>query len=389
MNFLFLTQFFSSTRGGGEFVFHHMAKMLAEKNHNVWVISNKIEGENYNFHKNIQVIFVSPTLRYEGGLPPRFSDNLQFSFNAIFKGLKTIQNEKIDVIHSNNFSPALAGSILSTITSVPHVTTIHDVFSLCGKNYWKEWGSQTNISKINVFLAPYFEKLLMKLNYKCIHTVSEMSKEDLVKFGAKKPIYVIPNTIGVIQYSKENQTNNFQFVYVGRLVFYKNVEILLKAVNLVRKNEPNIKLIIVGDGPHRENLEKLVKQLGIESNIDFRGFVNNKEKVDIISKSVALAFPSFCEGFGLVILEAFTQFKPVLVSNVRPMSDIVSHEKNGYVLDPYDEKVWAQYMLDMIKNSDKAKKMGIVGHDLNESHYNENEMFQKLLKMYERVGLSK
>jgi len=69
MKILLLSQFFSSTRGGGEHLFYILAKKLAEKNHQVWVITNKIKDESYPSHKNIKIILVSPVLKYEGGLP--------------------------------------------------------------------------------------------------------------------------------------------------------------------------------------------------------------------------------------------------------------------------------------------------------------------------------
>jgi len=103
MNVLLLSQFFSVTRGGGEYVFSIIAKKLAENNHRVFVITNRISGEVYHDHKNIQIIFVPPVLEYKGGLPPGFLDNIKYTINAIRKGQEIIKEKKIDIIHSNNF----------------------------------------------------------------------------------------------------------------------------------------------------------------------------------------------------------------------------------------------------------------------------------------------
>ncbi|MDE1828704.1 MAG: hypothetical protein KGI25_00115 [Thaumarchaeota archaeon] len=89
MNILLLSQFFSTTRGGGEYVFSLIAKKLAENNHRVFVITNRIEGEKYEQRENIRVTFVPPTLEYSGGLPPGFSDNIRYTINAIRQGLAT------------------------------------------------------------------------------------------------------------------------------------------------------------------------------------------------------------------------------------------------------------------------------------------------------------
>ncbi|MGI0073079.1 MAG: glycosyltransferase family 4 protein [Nitrosotalea sp.] len=379
-----LTQFFSETRGGGEHVFKLLANSLAKNNHKIWIITNKIKEERYNSQENLNIIFVRPTLSYSGK-PPSFSDNVRYCINTIREGLKIIKKERIDVIHSNNFAPALSGAILSSITSKPHILTVHDVFSLCGSNYRKMWGAQADVSKINAILTPLFEKLIIRSKHDCIHTVSEATKDDLIQLGAKKPIHVIHNIIGRHLQKQESKTNSFEFVYIGRLVFYKNLEVAIKAINIARKSEPHIKLVIAGDGPHRHSLEELTKTLGLEQNIEFRGYVNSDEKTRLLASSCGLVFPSLCEGFGIVILEAFDQSKPVLVSNVRPMSDIVSDGKNGFVLDPHDENQWADYLLRIKKNSQEASEMGKNGNRLLATSYTEELMYQKIMKMYQNV----
>jgi len=68
---------------------------------------------NYQESENLKIITVNPTLEYRGGLPTTFADNIRYAINAYRKGRKIIKNQNIDVIHSNIFSPLLAGSLLS------------------------------------------------------------------------------------------------------------------------------------------------------------------------------------------------------------------------------------------------------------------------------------
>ena len=384
MNIILLSQFFSFTRGGGEHLFYIIAKKLAENNHQVWIITNKIKGENYPTHKNIQIIFVPPVLKYQGGLPPSIKGNMQYLINAVKEGKKIIKENNIELIHSNNFTPALAGSFLSFLTSKKHITSVWDVFTLCGCDYWKKWVKQTKVSKINQFIGPVFEKLVIKAKCHGIHTISNASKDDLVKFGAKKPIYNIPPTIEEIQDAKETQ-NDKQFIYVGRLVFYKNVEILIKAINIVKEQEREIKLIIVGGGPQLEKIQDMVKKLNLEKNIIIKGYVTSEEKIKLISQSNAMLFPSKCEGFGLVILEAFSQNKPVITSDIPPMSDIIQHEKTGLVIDPYDEKQWAEKIIQLIKNPNISDEMGKAGNKVLKRKYNQELFYENLIKMYDDI----
>ena len=382
MRILLLSQLFSTSRGGGEYVFSILAKKLAEKDHRVFVITNRIKDEKYKDLENVSLVFVPPTIEYRGGIPPTAVENLRYSINAIIKGYRIIKKEKIDIIHSNNFAPALAGSVLSSLTGRPHIITIHDVLSLCGKNYWKIWADQYYVSRNNLIVASFLDKMILKLQHACTHTVSETTRDDLLLYGEKKPIHVIHNAVEEAK-AEQADVSRHQLVYVGRLVFSKNVEIIIRAIGIARKKEPKIRLIIVGDGPHRKTLERITHGLGLDENIKFVGHVSEQEKTRYIASSCALVFPSVCEGFGIVILEAFLQSRPVLVSNVRPMSEIVAHGNNGFVIEPYDATAWSEYFLRVIEDLQEADAMGKNGNELLATKYSQDVMYQKLMSMYD------
>jgi len=380
VNVLLLTQFFTPTIGGGEVVFCNIAKAMADDGNHVWVIANKIKDETYLSHKNIKIIFVPPLLEHRGGFSTKFADNIIYCFWAVVKSFSVIRKEKIKIIHSNNFAPALAGSIISFFTSKPHITVIHDVCSLY-KDFWKIERKQKNIPKLNSIIGPFFEKIIIKLKCSAIHTVSDTSKSDLIEFGAKKPIYVIPNAMYFGQI-KTSKVNPLQFIFLGRLLHYKNVEVVIKGINILKKNYPNVTLLIVGSGPNKENLEKLVANLNLHDNIIFKGQLSEEEKNELISSSISIVFPSLLEGFGLVILEAFAFKKAILVSNVPPLSDIVEHGITGYVISPHDEKEWAKAMEKIIKEPEKTTMMGEAGRKVLDEKYDPKIMGKNVRKMY-------
>jgi len=381
MNILLLSQFFSITKGGGEYVFKTIAEVMAQNGHKVWVITNNVKDETYQESENLKIITVNPTIQYKGGLPPTFLDNIRYSINAFQKGRNIIKNQKIDLIHSNNFSPALAGSLISYFTKTPHITTIHDIFSIYDKKFWKKWAAQSNISSTNARLVPFFEKLMMRFRFDCIHTVSDATKNDILKIGTKKPICVIPNCIHDEVWIKTEQKNN-QFAYIGRLVFYKNIEVILHAWCIVTKKSPDAKLIIAGDGPNKKPLQELVKKLDMTQNIIFMGYVTAEQKSKLLAESNALLFPSTMEGFGLVMLESFQQNRPVITSNIPPMSDIVEDNKTGFLINPNDEKKWAEKIISIIKDPEISNKMGREGNKVLKEKYNQELFYKNLLKMY-------
>jgi len=381
---LLISQFLSATRGGGESIFSDIANGISEKGHKVFVITNRIEKEDYTkFHNNVKLIFIS-SLPYVAGYAPSLGEDFGFIFKAIKKGFSLIRKEKIQLIHSNNFSPSFAGSILSSLTKVPHIICIHDVFSYCEKDYWKKSSKQPKVSKINAILGPIFENMIIKLSHNLIHTVSDASRDDLIKLGAKKPIRVIHNAIKNKTIS-DFKVNPYQFVYVGRLIFYKNIKTVIHAIAIIKQSIPEIQFLVIGDGPYKSNLRNLVKHLHLEDNVKFEGFVSQTKKDELISSSLATVFPSTCEGFGLVMLESFLFNKPVLVSDVRPMNEIVSHEKDGVVIPAYDEKKWAESMIRLIKNPETTKQMGKEGKKKLQTNFNFDSMLDKVELMYQEA----
>jgi len=382
MKILLISYYFLPGFEGSTSLVTIIADLLAKSGNQVWVITRKFEGVNYQTHPNIKLVFVSSTLPFEDRMKTSFGETIKFTLAGIRAGLKIIKKEKIDLIHSNAIA-ALVGSWLSYLSSKPHIMLMHDLYSV-DPNFWQEWKKQEGNSGFNAFLGKLLEKIYVHSRFAAIHTVSEASRDDLIKFGVKKPIFVIHNAIP-IKDALNVKIIPYQFVYVGRLVFYKNIQVVINAVILLKEKFPKINLIIIGKGPYRNKLEKLMKQNNLQENITFKGHVSDDEKNKLISSSQALVFPSLFEGFGLVILEAFMQKKPVLVSNVRPLSDIVEHEKTGLIVSANDEKAWATAIESVIGEPVKASRMGQEGRMVLEQDYTLNKMEKLVLNMYQDV----
>jgi len=380
MNILLLSHYFTAGRGGAWYVIAIMAQLLAENGHKVWIITNKLEGFESPKHKNIKTIFVSEHKIQKTSFS--WSDLLRYSIAVIKIGREIIKKNNIDIIHSDPL-PGIPGSFLSWLTSVPQILVIHDVFSI-KKGLWKESLKQKEISKSNAIIRPLFEKTILRIKHSAIHTVSKAVKEDLQTMGAKRPIYIIPNSIPINQVTKL-EPKSFQLVSISRLTFYKNVQVAVRSLQIVKKSFPKVSLIIIGAGPYRKNLERLVKELDLQENVVFKGHVSEKEKKELLAQSQALVFPSKFEGFGMVILEAFEYYKPVLVSRVRPQSDIVEDKKTGLVIAPDDELEWAQAIKDLFNEPEIAAKMGENGRIALEEKYNLEIMTKNILHMYEDV----
>lgn len=365
MNILFFTQlFYPNIFGGGEYIFYLLAKELVKRGHGVQVITQRLhDSSKFEIVDGIKVHRVGSELVYSGTLPPTIRHNLEYLVQSTAKGLNVLRDDtdRTDIIHSNTYVPALSGQLCSKLYHVPHVVTFHDVYQASDDRFWNLWQSHQNMNNIPFYasrLSKIVEKLVMKLDVSAFHTVSEASMDDLRRFGVRKNIFVIPNGLDPSMYqvhlsASESHTENPTAVFVGRLVFYKNVEIVIRAFRKVIERFPLAQLIIIGDGPHRDILVKEAKQL--QDNVVFTGRVTHQKKIECISKASFIVFPSLIEGFGIAIIEGFACHKPVLVSDVRPLSDIVKDNQTGYVISHSDVDSWANRMIDLFENEEKRK----------------------------------
>ena len=378
---LLLSQYFSDSKGGGEHVMQMLARMVGESGGRAWVVCGRVSGERYPDLPGVSLEFAGAPLGYEAGLPTGMAQNASYVLGAVRRGLALARREKIQVIHSNNFAPAAAGAVISRMAGIPHVTSVHDVFSLCGECYWKKWRQQSGVSRLGAALAPRFENFMLRSGHDAIHVPSEATERDVRAMGSGSPVHVVPNTIdpGPGRRAAARGGGPASFVYVGRLVFYKGVDVIIRATAIARKSNPDVTLRIIGDGPE---MGRLRREAG--EGVEFAGYLDNERKYSAIKGSAALLFPSSCEGFGLAVLDAFACSVPVLVSDVEPLPTVAG---GGGVAVPHgDDRAWARAMLQMAADPARASAMGAEGSRRLAEEYSMARASEKALRMYSDVA---
>ncbi len=165
--------------------------------------------------------------------------------------------------------------------------------------------------------------------------VSQSVKDHLVKTGEipKDKGVVIYNPVSLLQKFPKEESKDFRIVYVGRLEKVKNVATLIAAFSRIENSKA--KLIIVGDGRERANLEQQTKELAIEHRVEFVGFSNEPSRY--LSSADLFVLPSFSEGFGIAAVEAMFLKVPVLCSKVGGIPEFLKDGKNGWLFTPENE----------------------------------------------------
>jgi len=158
-------------------------------------------------------------------------------------------------------------------------------------------------------------------------------------YGRRKRITVIPNWMTITEIAdnqadefSEEQTIKPSILFVGRLHPVKRVDLLIKAFYLLRKEDRNLDLYLLGEGEEQQNVKELVHSLGLTDSVHLLGFVDRPTVLKMMKESDVFVLCSKIEGNPRVLIEAMMCKIPIVATNVPGINDIIQHEKTGYLV---------------------------------------------------------
>ncbi|MCX5701424.1 MAG: glycosyltransferase family 4 protein [Candidatus Omnitrophica bacterium] len=322
-------------KGGAEKRFWELAKRLSLKGHEVHVFGMKSwQGEDSFIKEGVHIhgICKRRQLYKKTGLRS-LTQVLYFTFHV----LPGLWKRKFDIIDCNAFPylPFFPVRFFSLLKKIPLVVTCQEIWG----NYWYSY-----IGILKGSIASLIERVVISLSGNLI-VYSPRIKENLLKLGVSeknKNIRVIANGVDLenIQERLPGKQNS-DLIFVGRLIKEKNVDVLIKAVALIKKSFSQIKCIIVGGGPEKKNLTALSEKLNLNENILFTDFLENEEAISLMKASKVFIFPSAREGFGIAVLEAMACGLPVIVIDysLNAACELIQERQNGFVCKDGQEMV--------------------------------------------------
>lgn len=181
--------------------------------------------------------------------------------------------------------------------------------------------------------------------------------------AAMEKVRIIYNFVHTDFYIPLNKPHTEKIILCPRNLRYaRGVDLAIKAMKIVNAELPEAKLIILGEGPIRNELDELIKQSGV--NAEIKPPVGKEELRDAYRKSSIVTIPSrYSEGSSFAGIEAMSCGIPIVVTNVGGLPDIVQDGYNGFMVKP-DEKEIGEAMLKILKDEKLAKEMGINGRKM-------------------------
>jgi glycosyltransferase involved in cell wall biosynthesis len=173
-------------------------------------------------------------------------------------------------------------------------------------------------------------------------------------------------------------TNEFVITCVARLHKQKNIDTLIRAGQILARENDNFKILLIGDGKERENLEKLARKLNITDKVEFPG--KRDDVWEILNISHLFVLPSSKEGMSNALLEAMAAGLPAVVSDIEENKELVDSGKNGYTFKVRDENDLAEKIKRLQEDDKKRAFMGEASKKKVKENYDINKVINTLDK---------
>ncbi|MFQ5963570.1 MAG: glycosyltransferase family 4 protein [Candidatus Scalinduaceae bacterium] len=352
MNILIINYEYPPFGGGGGVFCKSLAEQLC-KNNNVSVITSKFNNQkSYEIDNNVEIFRVPIFMRGDKNAATIIS-MLSFFPACLLVGYRLQRKRKFDIVHSMFAIPsAPAGLILAKKFKIPHILSIlgGDIFDPSKK-----------LSPHRTPFLHYTVKKMIEDSDKVVALSSDIMKRaidyyniskkiDIIHLGIEKPVCNIKK-----RQDYGFKLNDILLVTVGRLVSRKSVQDLINVVKSI--NCPNLKLVIIGDGPEKPKLESLSKKLNVSDRIFFFGNVTDEEKFQLLNISDIYVSSSQHEGFGIVFLEAMASGLPVVSYNKGGQVDFLIDNKTGFLIQTGDINKFTSCIRDLSENLELRMQM--------------------------------
>lgn len=320
---------------------------LKSKGHYVKIISPKFKNEK-EINQDHILLGKSIKLNVNGSM----TDIVTFGKNDNIK--KLLEKENFDIIHIHNPGIIISIHFLKN-SSTKNIITFHLLPD--NSNMYKILKSPLNrLKKTNIY---------NKING-IIFVSNPVKKYFSRYFRCKKE--VIPNGIDLSKYCSEDKIDKYvdgkkNILFVGRIEERKGLIYLIKAFEILKKTNKNIRLIVVGEGNLEKSCKNYVKKKKIED-VEFVGSVSEEDKVKYFNTCDIFCAPSiFGESFGIVLLEAMAKGKPITGFANNGYKNLLKGKMKKFLAKPKNYSSLAKKIKILLKNEELRKELGEYGKE--------------------------
>lgn len=379
MNIAFFVDTYFPQLNGVTISVKNFTDQLRKDGHSVTIFAPKIPGavdsEKYVFRLSaFKAISAEPDIWFPLPIPNK-------NFREMFR-------QPFDVIHAHgNGVVSLFGLGVAKARKIPFILTFHTIHTL-----------YTHYVLGGKLITPRMASFALKtFGNQCdgVITPSEKMRQELIAYGLKKHVSVVPNFIDLSIYKKNikigylhkllNLSEELPIIFTaGRLGIEKNFSFLLKVMQRVIRVHKNVHFVIAGKGPEQKNLESIAKQLGIGEKVHFAGAIDALLMPSAYKDSVLFVFSSVTETQGICVLEAAAAGLPVVVVDDSAFLNIIIDGINGYSVK-LDEEKFSEKVDALLSNKNLREAFGRESEKIARENFSPEKITNQLITFYNEI----
>jgi N-acetyl-alpha-D-glucosaminyl L-malate synthase BshA len=364
------------TPGGSGVIATELGKSLAGLGYEVHFITYGLPARLHSFNENLFFHKVEP------GEYPLFQQFTPYALSLAAKIREVAVQHDLDIVHSHYAIPYatsafLAKEMLKTVgRDLKTITTLHG----------------TDITLVGV-MPSFYEITRFSISVSdAITAVSRFLERQTVEaFRIERPIRVIHNFVDCNEFrpsrnedmrARYAKADERLIVHVSNFRKVKNLPAVVEVFSRVRESHPT-KLLLVGDGPELETVERAVTERGLSSDVVFLG--DQEFIADVLPAGDVFLLPSEHESFGLAALEAMSCGLPVVASNVGGLHEVMQDGETGFLFDPHDVAGMSDVIVRLFGDEEWRRAVGLKARERAKRDFGKDRIVGEYMSLYEEL----
>ncbi|HFK5586644.1 TPA: glycosyltransferase family 4 protein [Elizabethkingia anophelis] len=360
--------------GGMERVLANKANYLANVGYDITIITTDQQGRNPYFEMNSKIKHIDLGINYREN----------FDKNVFKKIFSYISKQKI---HKQKLEKVLYDLKADVVISMfdHDVSFVHDIKDGSKKIVEIHFSRFKRLQYGRKGIWGIIDKIRSNNDYRLVQKYNRfvvLTNEDKDYWGNMSNIEVIPNANSFVS-SEQSSLVYRRVIAVGRYDYQKGFDELIKMWEIINLKNPKWRLDIFGDGPLKEELQCLIKNLNLSETINLCPPTKNIKEEYL--KSSIMVLTSRYEGLGMVLLEAQACGLPLVAYACKcGPKDIIHNGINGYLVPERDSQMMTERILNLMGNYELRREIGNMGRDLSKN-FSENQIMNKWVKLFDEV----
>jgi len=363
-----------------------LVETYQEMGHEIFIVTANLKNSKFIYDKENKIIYLP-------GMKTNLYD-IRISGFYSFKAIQIIKEWNLDVIHSHTeFGIGTFARIVRKQLNLPLVHTYHtqyeDYIHYITKGLFDGFSKKIVAGLTKIYGDKTLDALIVPTD-----KIKDLFRK---KYNIKREIHIIPTGIDTNKFilndnielnvnkikEKYNiNDNDFVMGSVSRIAKEKNLEFLIKIMPRIIKDNPNTKLMFIGDGPELKSLKKLTAELKIMNNVIFTGKVPYNEIAAYYHTLNVLATASTTETQGLTVIEALAASIPVVCINDPSFTKTIINDYNGFIFN--NEMEYFNNIIELIHNQKKYQELTINARN-SVYRYSKEAYASEVLKVYAKT----